>query len=432
MKFSSLIRTALLLVPALLPAQTPFGLHDPFWLHDNDTLVFYGDSITEQRLYTTFVETFVLTRYPKLNIHFVNAGWGGENAPGGNGGSADTRLTRDVIPYKPTVMTVMLGMNDGGYVELNDDRFNRYKAGMEHILQVTKQAFPNLRVTLIEPSPYDDITQPEQFPGGYNDVLVAYGQYVADLAKRNGMLLADMNTPVVDMLKKANSLDPNGARALIPGRIHPAAGGHLIMAEALLKAWNASPLVSAVEIDAASKQIKRADNTTVSKLTADATVAWSQLDNSLPMIVSLRDRSLPINARRPAATMDLALKASDFMEALDQETLRVTSLPAAKYVLKINGDTVGSFTREQLAEGVNLAALPTPMAKQTLRVHILTLKRGEIHEFRWKQMQVPLREDNLTRLPGALDTLDSLENEIAARQRAAAQPVPCSYELIPE
>jgi len=426
MKFSSLIRAALLLVPALLPAQKTF------WLHDNDTLVFYGDSITEQRLYTTFVETFVLTRYPKLNIRFVNAGWGGENAPGGNGGSADTRLTRDVIPYKPTVMTVMLGMNDGGYVALNDERFNRYKAGMEHILQVTKQAFPNLRVTLIEPSPYDDITQPPQFPGGYNGVLVAYGQYVADLAKRNSMLLADMNTPVVDMLKKANALDPNGAKALIPGRIHPAAGGHLIMAEALLKAWNASPLVSAVEIDAASKQIKRADNTAVSKLTADTTIAWSQLDNALPMIVSLRDRSLPINARRPAATMDLALKASDFMEALDQETLRVTSLPAAKYVLKINGDTVGSFTREQLAEGVNLAALQTPMSKQTLRVHILTLKRGDIHEFRWKQMQVPLMEDNLTRLPGALDTLDSLENEIAARQRAAAQPVPCAYELIPE
>jgi lysophospholipase L1-like esterase len=431
MKFSSLIRAAILLVPVLLPAQKTF------WLHDNDTLVFYGDSITEQRLYTTFVETFVLTRYPKLNIHFVNAGWGGENAPGGNGGSADTRLTRDVIPYKPTAMTVMLGMNDGGYVAIgsdvnNDARFNRYKAGMEHILQVMKQAFPNLRVTLIEPSPYDDITQPPQFPGGYNGVLVAYGQYVADLAKRNGMLLADMNTPVVDMLKKANSLDPNGAKALIPGRIHPAAGGHLIMAEALLKAWDASPLVSAVEIDAASKQIKRADNTTVSKLTADATIAWSQLDNALPMIVSLRDRSLPINARRPAATMDLALKASDFMEALNQETLRVTSLPAAKYVLKINGDTVGSFTREQLAEGVNLAALQTPMSKQTLRVHILTLKRGEVHEFRWKQMQVPLMEDNLTRLPGAIDSLDSLENEIATRQRAAAQPVPCSYELIPE
>jgi lysophospholipase L1-like esterase len=428
MKFSLSIPCAAALLatfPALLPAQ------QSFYLHDKDTVLFYGDSITEQRLYTTFVETFVATRYPQLNIKFVNAGWGGENATGGNGGSADTRLTRDVIPYKPTVMTVMLGMNDGGYIAMNDERFNRYKAAMEHILQVTKQAFPNLRVTLIEPSPYDDVTQEPQFPGGYNGVLVAYGQYVAELAKKNHMLLADMNTPVVEMLKKANAIDPSGAKALIPGRIHPAAGGHLIMAEALLKAWGASPVVSAVEIDAAGKQVKRAENTSVTELKTEGSVTWSQMDRALPMIVSLRDRSLPINARRPAATMDLALKASDFMDALNQETLRVTGLQAANYSLKINGSAVGSFTREQLAEGINLAALPTPMAKQTLKVHILTLKRGEIHEFRWKQMQVPLQEDDLKRLPAALESLDALEDEISARQKAAAQPVLCTYELIP-
>lgn len=160
----------LALLAASLCAQTGF------YLHDNDTVLFYGDSITEQRLYTTFVETFVFTRYPRLNVHFVNAGWGGENATGGNGGSADTRLTRDVLPYKPTVMTVMLGMNDGGYIALDDQRFTRYKQGMEHILQVVKQAFPDIRITLIEPSPYDDVTQQPQFPGDYNGVLLRYGQ----------------------------------------------------------------------------------------------------------------------------------------------------------------------------------------------------------------------------------------------------------------
>jgi lysophospholipase L1-like esterase len=430
MKLRSSIQ-ALVAIAALFPVSLPAQQHD-FYLHDNDTVVFYGDSITEQRLYTTFVETFVATRYPRLNIHFVNAGWGGENAPGGNGGNADTRLTRDVIPYKPTVMTVMLGMNDGGYVALNDERFNRYKAGMEHILQVMKQAFPSLRVTLIEPSPYDDVTQEPQFPGGYNGVLATYGQWVAELAQRNRMQLADMNGPVVEMLKKANAIDPAGAKALIPGRIHPAAGGHLIMAEALLKAWGASPVVTAVEIDAAAKQVKLAENTSVTKLASDGTVSWSQMDGTLPMLVSLRDRSLPINARRPAATMDLALKASDFMDALNRETLRVTGLSAASYVLKIDGSSVGTFKRDQLAQGINLAALPTPMAKQAVKVHILTLKRGEVHEFRWKQLQVPLQEDGLGMLPGALASLDTLEEEIGARRKEAAQPLLRAYELIPE
>ena len=35
---------------------------EPFALRDGDRVVFYGDSITDQRLYTTFVETYVVTR----------------------------------------------------------------------------------------------------------------------------------------------------------------------------------------------------------------------------------------------------------------------------------------------------------------------------------------------------------------------------------
>jgi len=419
----------LAVLAASAAAQTPA---DSFYLHDKDTVVFYGDSITEQRLYTTFVETFVLTRYPRLHLRFVNAGWGGENAPGGNGGSADVRLNRDVIPYKPTVMTVMLGMNDGGYVAFNEERFNRYTAGMEHILEVMKAAFPGLRVTLLEPSPYDDVTVPPLFPGGFNSVLVRYGQYVRGLAQRNQMAVADLNRPVVEMLQKANQRDPAGAKNLIPGRIHPAAGGHLIMAESLLKAWGASPVVSEVEIDAGSGEVARSQNTTVTDLKVARRVEWSQLDAALPMLVSLRDRSLPTNTRRGAATLDLALECSDFMEALNRETLRVRGLEAARYTLKIDGGAVGSFTREKLAEGLNLAALATPMAKQALGVHILTLKRGEVHEMRWKQLQVALESDNLTRLPAVLEGLDGIEEELAVRQRAAAQPAAHAYELIPE
>jgi hypothetical protein len=120
------------------------------------------------------------------------------------------------------------------------------------------------------------------------------------------------------------------------------------------------------------------------------------------------------------------------MEALNQQTLRVRGLEAAEYTLKIDGSVVGSFSREQLAEGLNLAGLPTPMAKQALGVHLLTLKRGDVHEMRWKQLQVALHDDNLARLPAVLEGLDAIDEELAARQRAAAQPLACSYELIPE
>src|SRR5213593_169719 len=88
---------------------------EAFYLKDGDRVVFYGDSITDQRLYTTFAETYVVTRFPKLDVSFVHSGWGGDRVTGGGGGPIDLRLRRDVFAYKPTVMTIMLGMNDGSY-----------------------------------------------------------------------------------------------------------------------------------------------------------------------------------------------------------------------------------------------------------------------------------------------------------------------------
>ena len=38
-----------------------------FALREGDRVVFYGDSITDQRLYTTFVEDYVVTRFPEAN-----------------------------------------------------------------------------------------------------------------------------------------------------------------------------------------------------------------------------------------------------------------------------------------------------------------------------------------------------------------------------
>src|ERR1700677_4855685 len=103
-------------------------------LHENDRVVFYGDSITAQRLYTRFVEDFVLTRYPALHISFWNAGVPGDNVYGGYTGDVSTRLKRDLFPHQPTVVTVMLGMNDGYYMAFNPKYFDIYKEGYHRLL----------------------------------------------------------------------------------------------------------------------------------------------------------------------------------------------------------------------------------------------------------------------------------------------------------
>ena len=74
----------LLLAISFLAAAAP--AQDNFHLKDGDRVVFFGDSITQQRLYTTFVETYAITRFPKRNVVFVHSGWGGDRVTGGGGG----------------------------------------------------------------------------------------------------------------------------------------------------------------------------------------------------------------------------------------------------------------------------------------------------------------------------------------------------------
>src|SRR5579871_3909672 len=258
-------RTAIFL-PLLALALQPAPAQDGFYLHDGDRVVFYGDSITDQRLYTTFVETYVVTRFPQMKTTFVHSGVGGDRVTGGGAGAIDTRLPRDVVAYKPTVMTIMLGMNDGSYRAFDQKIFDTYAAGYRHIIESVKQALPGLRITVIQPSPYDDVTRAPNFEGGYNKVLVRYGDFVKELASSEKLTVADLNGPVVAALEKAQGLDKEKSQKLIPDRVHPGPGGHLLMAEALLKAWNAPAVVTSVEIDAAEPRVAHAERTHVTDL----------------------------------------------------------------------------------------------------------------------------------------------------------------------
>jgi len=392
-----------------------------FALRDGDRVVFYGDSITEQRLYTTFAETYVVTRFPHLNIAFVHSGWGGDRVNGGGGGPIDVRLWRDVLPYNPTVLTIMLGMNDGRYRAFDQQVFDEFSTGFKHIIDTVKRQAPGIRITLIQPSPYDDVTRTPTFEGGYNQVLVRYADFLKQLAADQKMALADLNTPVVAALEKAKAADATAAARLIPDRVHPGAGGHLLMAEALLKAWNAPALVSDVEIDSARKEPVRRINARISDLRAAKGVSWTEEDDALPMPIDQRD-----------ALVALAVRSSDVMDALNQEPLKVRGLAAGRYTLKIDGEPAGSFTAEELASGINLAGLATPMARQAAEVHALTLRHNNLHSTRWRQVQVPMEKDATPHLLKALDALDELEADVVREQRAAAQPRPHRYEVVPE
>jgi lysophospholipase L1-like esterase len=406
---------ALLAIPAFAQGD--------FYLKDQDTVVFYGDSITDQRLYTVAAETFVLTRFPDLHVRFVHSGWSGDKVGGGGGGTIETRIKRDVWPYHPTVVTIMLGMNDGGYKPFDESVFDTYKSGYEKIVAMIREGAPDARLTLIEPSPYDDVTRAPMFSAGYNLVLVRYGAYLRELSCRTGNSIpADLNAGVTGMLRRAFAADPVNAKRIIPDRVHPAWAGHLIMAAELLKTWNAPKLVTSVEIDAKEMAALPAANTSVTGLRElDGGVVWTQHDTVLPM---------PMPDQDPATL--LAVKSSDLMDRLNVEWLRVTGLGTGKkFALAINGLGVGEFTGDQLAGGMNLAKLDTPMMRQAAQVLTYTVKRTAIHQIRWRQLQVPFEKDGLPRMASLLDQMDALDQDLEARQRAAARPSAAYYELTP-
>jgi hypothetical protein len=177
--------------------------------------------------------------------------------------------------------------------------------------------------------------------------------------------------------------------------------------------------VTAVEIDVAGQGTVRADNTRVTDLETGDHLTWTQVDRDLPMPLDSENESVAV-----------ALRASDFVDALDQEPLKITGLTAARYTLKIDGDGLGSFTKQQLAAGVNLATIPTPMAKQAAGVHEFTLRHDVLHFARWRLVQLNLRNIQAVHTQAAADALDALEEEVIQQQRAAAQPKPHRYELI--
>ena len=59
-----------------------------FYLHKGDTVVFYGDSITEQNYYNQWVELYTATRFPWMRVHFYGAGVGGDRVTGGGAGQS--------------------------------------------------------------------------------------------------------------------------------------------------------------------------------------------------------------------------------------------------------------------------------------------------------------------------------------------------------
>jgi lysophospholipase L1-like esterase len=409
----------LLSLPAcILPAYAQRQTNSSFALRNNDRVVFFGDSITAQRRYTRFAEDFIVSRYPSLRISFINAGVSGDTVNGGHAGDQKVRLDRDVFAFHPTVVTSMMGMNDGRYTTGDFEKnLTAYEDGYRQLIQSLQTHIPGVRVVLIRPSPYDEIAH-RPIIAGYNGVMLQYGEFLGQLGRAEHLPVVDFNHPVTDALRAGMLDDPKMAGSLLPDRIHPAEAGHWIMAAALAKGWHVDPVVSRVTLDASSGAVVAQENTAVSQLkdTGDRFV-WTQLDRSLPLPLELND-----------AMTQFLLRISE-IPSLDQQMLRVMNLTAPRYKLLIDGDKIAEFTPQQLADGVNLALLQTPMEQQAKAIDWTAQDRAKLSGTRFNL---------LTEMPaGALRDktvaeLDALDKKMIDGEYQAAQPKPHTFELTAE
>ena len=410
-----------MLVPALLDPPLPLRTTPAsFALRSGDRVVFFGDSITDYGAYPALIETFVATRYPGASVTFRNSGLGGDRASGIGLAPVDDRLTRDLIAPRPTVATIMLGMNDAEYRPFAPEPFAKYTNAYAHIADRLQKEAPNARVWLLRPTPYDDVTKPETFPGGYNAVLLRYADAVGELARARGFGLIDLNAPLVSLLKEAKASKPELAVNLIPDRIHPIPQTHLAIAAEILQAWCASPVVSTVRVNWATGR-SGAENAVMSAPTRNAT----------KLAFTLKEGSLPMPLDRKDAFAKLVTETIAFDTRLNRETLTVDAMPPGRYTLTVDGEPVGAFTDGEFAAGLNLAAFETPMMRQARTVADLTNRIVGLRSTRTRAIGGPLTKAPKKELDEVIRSMIRLEAAMTARRAELARPKTHRFEMVP-
>lgn len=351
--------------PAPAPAREFKPVLDKIELKDGDTLVFLGDSITHQCLYTQYIEDFFYTRYPHLRLHFHNSGVGGDRA-----NDALLRFEEDVAAFKPKYVTILLGMNDGSYTKFEQAVFDTYERDMTKLLDqieaigakavpMTPTMFDSRAVYLNPKKPVSELR--EKY---YNGVLTYFGAWLREQALLRGLGFVDMWGPLNNLTLEQRKKDAKFT--LIPDAVHPGPDGQVVMAVAILNDMVPRGPVSSVVVqkDKAGKWLATAVNGKATDLQGGDKISFTFKANALPWV-------LP-----PEATNGYKLTAAGHRNSNEKITVR--NLEPGRYQLSIDGQVVGTYLDGQLAFGVELEANDkTPQHQQALKVALLNKDRND-------------------------------------------------------
>ncbi|MDF1823843.1 MAG: SGNH/GDSL hydrolase family protein [Verrucomicrobiales bacterium] len=418
-----------------------------FQLQDGDTVVFLGDSITHQSLYTQYIEDFFYTRFPERRIHFHNAGVSGDKAA-----DALARFEDDVAAMEPEHITILLGMNDGQYEPFSPDTFSTYRDGMSGILTAIEKL--NSHAIPLSPTMFDHhqlaLRQVDEtyrfreraFDPGYNSLMAYYSAWLRETAGRERLPFVNLWGPLNDFTFAARRANPDFS--LVEDAIHPGAAGHFIMANSIIESSLPERRgVSSITIMPKGDGWISSRNEEITDLKVSEkadSVSFTFLAKALPWVVPERSSKYDLKWG-PSAPASLGYELTKAGHKLSGERFRVDGLAPGNYELTIDDTVIATFTSLQLGSKVELQKYRhTPQSQQALSVAIINQNRNDeaIRPMRdlWSKVKGLRRNSSpgkfAAEYPAIKEKIDALHaraREFEEKIYEANQPVPRRYLL---
>jgi lysophospholipase L1-like esterase len=221
-------------------------------IEKGDTVAVCGDSLTEQKVYSVYIEDYLLMCQSAPDVKTLGCGWGGSTAT-----HLAAHMGGDVTTFAPTVATVCYGINDGNCNVLNDMIARTYREGLEKVVANFQRAHTR---TIIIGSPavvdsfyFRNSKHAEVSAAQFNKTLGQMGAIAREVAAAKGVLFADLHTPMMEAM--ANAKARLGERYPFSGEgdgVHGGPNEHLVMAYALLKAMGFDGHIGTITYDGAT------------------------------------------------------------------------------------------------------------------------------------------------------------------------------------
>ncbi len=378
---------AVLLAAAMIPVALLGGAAaEESALLPKARVAIVGDSITEQKLYSKYVETWLLACSGVPDLRVMQFGWGGETA----GGFAN-RADNDLSVFDPDIVTLCYGMNDGGYQPWRSEIGTAYEGNMRRVLD-RLSALGVKSVVVGSPGAVDtNFFRPGQTMAdkpahvAYNDNLAHLRDIDRSLATEKGLRFADVHGAMVDAMTKANAtLGPKYDVCGGDG-FHPGPNGQLLMAYAFLKGLGVDGSIGEITVDLPAGTAKGTPGQTVAGVKKDGAVATVEVSSTRWPFCFEGDASSSGGTRS-------ILPFVPFNDDLNRYRLKVSGLntPAAKVTW---GSETKTFTKDQLAAGVNLAAefSHTPFDEPFAHFQAAVAEKQNFETFMIKQIVTDFR-----------------------------------------